>query len=59
MKEWRVSRLPISGPDASRNLADKLNEISQEGWDIDGMDVMGRERNQMIIISSKDKPEDI
>jgi len=58
MKEWRVTRISIVGQDASTELANKLDEISQQGWDIDGMEVFSRERDRMIIISSREKEEE-
>lgn len=59
MKEWRVTRISIIGQNASHELANKLDEISQGGWDIDGMEIMGVERDRMIIISSREKEEEI
>jgi hypothetical protein len=55
MKEWRVARISIINHDAAHELAEKLNQMSQEGWDIDGMEVMDKYRDKMIIIASRDK----
>lgn len=55
MLEWRVARVVVTGQDGSHRLAEKLNEMAQGGWDIDGMEIIGRERDKMVIVASKEK----
>lgn len=60
MKEWRVARVSIIGNDAVDELAEKLNQMAQGGWDIDGMEVIGGSTvggEKMLIIASKEKEE--
>jgi len=53
MKEWRCATVVIND-DVVRTLAKKLDEISEDGWDIEGMDVIGMDRNKMLIIANRE-----
>ena len=52
MKEYRVATIRVDG--SAHTLADKLTEMSKGGWDIEGMDVIGIDRNKMLIVASKE-----
>lgn len=55
MKEYRVATLRVDG--SAHILADKLNDMSKSGWDIEGMDVIGYHRDKMLIVASKEIEE--